>query len=84
MRHTDLIGAETQEWRLVGHLVQKLFTIGIPAALQSTIVSFSMVVVASLVNTFGATVVAAFGAAEPPGPVRLLAGHVHRPGRQRL
>lgn len=61
--HTDLIGRKLEEWRLIGHLVKKLFTIGVPAALQSTIVSFSMVVVSALVNTFGATVVAAFGAA---------------------
>src|SRR5690606_32026505 len=40
-----------------------LFTIGVPAGLQSTIVSFSMVGVTALVNTFGPAVVAAFGAA---------------------
>lgn len=61
--NTDLISRDPREWRLIGHLVQKLFTIGIPAALQAVVVSFSQVVVATLVNTFGATVVAAFGAA---------------------
>lgn len=62
-QHTNLFGRTRSEWRLVGGLVRNLFTIGVPAALQSTIVSFSMVIVATLVNTFGANVVAAFGAA---------------------
>ncbi|BAS26743.1 MATE family efflux transporter [Limnochorda pilosa] len=62
-RHTNLIPTQRDEWRLDGSLAGKLFTIGVPAALQSSIVSFSMVVVASLVNTFGPGVVAAFGAA---------------------
>lgn len=62
-RHTNLFGRKRSEWRLLGYLVRKLFTIGVPAALQATIVSFSMVIVATLVNTFGKDVVAAFGAA---------------------
>ena len=62
-QHTNLFGRTRSEWRLVGGLVRNLFTIGVPAALQSTIVSFSMVIVATLVNTFGVNVVAAFGAA---------------------
>lgn len=63
MQHTDLVSPKLREWRLDWALSAKLFTIGIPAALQSAIVSFSMIVVASIVNTFGPTVVAAFGAA---------------------
>src|SRR5690606_14595646 len=63
MRYTDLVGTDPREWRVDWRLAGRLFKIGIPAALQSSIVSFSMVVVASLVNTFGPTVVAAFGAA---------------------
>lgn len=62
-RYTNLIGRRREDWRADGSLCAKLFTIGIPAALQTAIVSFSMIVVASLVNTFGPTVVAAFGAA---------------------
>ena len=63
LRHTDLIGRTRADWQLDRQLCAKLFTIGVPAALQTVIVSFSMIVVASLVNTFGPTVVAAFGAA---------------------
>lgn len=63
LRNTNLINPTLTEWRLQWDLVKSLFTIGIPAALQSSVVSFSMIVVASLVNTFGPTVVAAFGAA---------------------
>lgn len=63
VKNTDLISRKIQDWRLVKHLVVKLFSIGVPAAMQSTIVSFSMIVVSTLVNTFGPTVVAAFGAA---------------------
>lgn len=64
LRHTTLININLREWRLRWDLVKSLFTIGIPAALQSSIVSFSMIIVTSLVNTFGPTVVAAFGAAQ--------------------
>lgn len=60
---TRLIPSEASMWRLDGPMVVRLFTIGLPVALQSSIVSFSMVVVTSLVNTFGPQVVAAFGAA---------------------
>jgi len=63
LRNTDLISRRIAEYRLVGHLVAKLVVVGIPAALQSVIVSFSMVVVSALVNSLGATVVAAYGAA---------------------
>lgn len=63
LRHTNLINPNLREWRLQWDLVKSLFTIGVPAALQSSIVSFSQIIVASLVNTFGTTVVAAFGAA---------------------
>lgn len=63
LRETDLISTNRQEWRLIPELVGKLFTIGLPAAAQSGVVSFSMIVVTSIVNTFGPTVVAAFGAA---------------------
>lgn len=63
IKHTNLINPNLREWRIHWDLVKSLFTIGIPAGLQSSIVSFSMIIVASLVNTFGTNVVAAFGAA---------------------
>ncbi|HEY8416723.1 MAG TPA: MATE family efflux transporter [Limnochordales bacterium] len=62
-RHTDLLPTERRQWQIDWRLARLLFTIGVPAALQSIVVSFSMVVVTALVNTFGPTVVAAFGAA---------------------
>jgi len=63
VRHTDLVPAHIQDWRLDRRLVSRLFSIGVPAGLQSSVVSLSMVIVTSLVNTFGPNVVAAFGAA---------------------
>ncbi len=62
-RHTDLLPSRREHLKVDWQLVSKLFTIGVPAGVQSTVVSFSMVVVTALVNTFGPTVVAAFGAA---------------------
>lgn len=63
LRRTSLVGRKRSDWHIDWALSLKLLTIGIPAALQTAIVSFSMIVVASFVNTFGPTVVAAFGAA---------------------
>lgn len=63
LRHTTLIPRRLADWRLDGELVRTLGRVGIPGALQSGLVSSAMLVVTSLVNTFGATVVAAFGAA---------------------
>lgn len=63
VRYTDLVHPRLSQWRMDWRLAARMFSIGVPAALQSSIVSFSMIVVAALVNTFGPTVVAAFGAA---------------------
>ena len=61
-RQTNLLPRERSEWRLDGKLVGTLFRVGIPGAVQSGLVSSAMLVVATLANTFGPTVVAAFGA----------------------
>jgi len=64
VRNTDLISLERSAWRLDGGLIVKMFRIGIPAGLQTMIVSFSMIILAAIVNGFGPTVVASFGAAQ--------------------
>ena len=46
-----------------GYLMRKLLVIGVPAGLQQTVVSMAIMVLSSIVNSFGTTVVAAFGAA---------------------
>ena len=63
-RYTDLLPKERAEWRPDGGLARTLFRVGIPSALQHTLISSAMLVVTTLVNSFGATVVAAFGAAQ--------------------
>lgn len=62
-RFTDLVPKRRSDWRFDASISMKLFTIGLPAAAQSAIVSFSILAVTTIVNTFGGTVVAAFGAA---------------------
>ena len=62
-RHTDLLPKSRDSWRVDGRLIVRMFRIGIPAGLQSIIVSFSMIILAAIVNGFGPAVVAAFGAA---------------------
>jgi putative MATE family efflux protein len=44
-------------------IIKLIFTIGLPAGLQHTFISLSALVVSSLINLFGSTVVAGFGAA---------------------
>ena len=63
IKTTDLVPRERSAWRVDGRLILQMFRIGIPAGLQSIVVSFSMIVLAAIVNSFGPTVVAAFGAA---------------------
>lgn len=63
LRNSDLVAADRQTWHMDLPLIARLFKIGIPAGLQTMIVSFSMIVLAAIVNSFGPTVVAAFGAA---------------------
>lgn len=50
-------------WRLDIELAKTTFRIGIPAGVQQTLVSLSIVAVSSLVNRYGPEVVAGFGAA---------------------
>jgi len=47
----------TVDWRII----EKLFTIGVPASLQMVIISFAGAAIMSIINRFGATVTAAAG-----------------------
>lgn len=50
-------------WGVDIELAKTTFRIGIPAGLQQTLVSLSIITVSSIVNLYGASVVAGFGAA---------------------
>lgn len=50
-------------WGVEWALAKTTFRIGIPAGLQQTLVSLSIIAVSSIVNQYGADVVAGFGAA---------------------
>ena len=50
-------------FRLDWELTSLTFRVGLPAGIQQVLVSLSSVVVNSIVNSFGATVIAGFGAA---------------------
>ena len=63
VRKTDLVSFDPKLWRLDGQLCLHMFRMGIPAGLQSVVVSFGMIVLTTIINTFGPTVVAAFGVA---------------------
>lgn len=50
-------------WRIDSELTRTTFRIGIPAGVQQSLVSLSIVTVSSLINQYGSDVVAGFGAA---------------------
>src|SRR5690606_27476594 len=62
-RTTDLLPRDRAQWRPDGLLVRRLLAIGLPAGFQTSIVAFSEAILVAIVNTFGADVVAGFGAA---------------------
>lgn len=64
LRKTDLIRLNRDYWRVDWDLAGRIFRIGLPAGLQQAVVSFGMVTVTALINSFGPEVVAAFGAAQ--------------------
>lgn len=63
IRNTDLLSLDRSLWRLDPELTTATFRVGIPAGMQSVVVSFSIIVLTATVNTFGPMTVAAFGAA---------------------
>lgn len=64
LKKTDLIRMDRAYWKVDWALARQIFKIGLPAGAQQVMVSFGMVTVTSLINQFGPTVVAAFGAAQ--------------------
>lgn len=50
-------------WHLDRHLTKLTFSIGLPAGFQQFVMSMGMLTITSIINRFGATVTAAFGAA---------------------
>lgn len=65
---------QVKTWRLDLPLSKETFRIGIPAGLQQTVVSFSIMAVSAIVNLYGADVVAGFGAATRLEQFALLPG----------
>lgn len=63
VKQTDLVRLDRSYWQWDAGVVRLIFQIGIPAGLQLVLVSFSMVAVMAMINSHGAAVVAAFGAA---------------------
>jgi len=64
LKKTDLVGLNREYWQVDWGLAGRIFRIGLPAGLQQAVVSFGMVTVTALINSFGPDVVAAFGAAQ--------------------
>jgi len=60
---SGLLHYEPGMFRLDWELTSLTFRVGLPAGIQQVLVSLSSVVVNSIVNSFGATVIAGFGAA---------------------
>ncbi len=70
-RKSHLVSFNIKEIKFDREIFYKSLKIGLPAGLQQTFVSFGMVAVMSIVNTFGTDVVAAYSAA---GRIDSLAG----------
>lgn len=62
-RNTEILTLDRGLLRLDRQLTKVTFGIGLPAGIQQTVVSFSMMAVNAIINTFGPVVVAAYGAA---------------------
>jgi putative MATE family efflux protein len=62
-RVTNLLPRTRDQWRPDWQLTVTTFRIGLPAGAQQLMVSLGGLVITSIINTFGATTVAAFGAA---------------------
>lgn len=60
---SGLVTLNKEFWIIDWSLIGLIFKIGLPAGLQHTLVSLSSLAVGAMVNRFGSTVVAGFGAA---------------------
>ncbi len=67
IRHLDknnhMLRFRVTDWKLDKELTLKTIKIGLPSGLQQIVVSFGMIVMAGIINSFGTETVAAFGAA---------------------
>ncbi|NLC63705.1 MAG: MATE family efflux transporter [Thermoanaerobacterales bacterium] len=62
-RSNHLLAIKISQLKYDKDLTSKIFKIGLPAGLQHTVVALGSTVVMSITNTFGETIVAAWGAA---------------------
>ena len=60
---SGLVEIDKNLWTPDKNLIRLIFKIGLPAGMQQTLVSLSALAVSSLVNGFGSTIVAGYGAA---------------------
>ena len=61
-RSKELFRVNWKDVRLDGHMAGKIIKIGLPTGIQNMMISFSNVTVQSSVNSFGATLMAAYAA----------------------
>ena len=62
LRHNPMFLIDREQWKMDRELIQKCFRIGVPLAVQSSMIALSLVVLQSVVNSFGSVVGAAFTA----------------------
>lgn len=62
-KNLGLIGWNPADYKLDWELTKLTFKIGVPAGIQHTLVSLGILALNSIINTFGKTIVAAYGAA---------------------
>lgn len=60
---SEVLSIRVKDFKYDKDLTRKLMQIGLPAGLQQTVVALGHTIVMSVVNSFGSSVVAAFGAA---------------------
>jgi len=63
-KKSELLSIRVRDFKYDRNLTKKLLQIGLPAGLQQSVVAMGHTVIMSVVNSFGTTVVAAFGAAQ--------------------
>lgn len=63
VKNTNLFSFKNMSLKIDKELTSKILKIGLPSGVQQIVVSFGMLVMASIINSFGVETVAAFGAA---------------------
>jgi len=62
LKKTDLLSTKASDYRIEKDLTLTTVKIGLPVGIQQTVMSLGALVVSSVINSFGGTVVAGFGA----------------------